>query len=67
MTTVFVAAHDGGCEGYSAPFQAFTCKEDALMFVKHASAVGSESYQVFEVPVWPTLQETAWYNLKPIS
>lgn len=58
---IYVIAHDGGCEGYSGPMQAFKTREEAI-----AAASLGESLKVFAVPEWPE-PAGPYYNVKPID
>lgn len=58
---IYVIAHDGGCEGYSGPLQAFKTKQEAT-----AAAALGDGLRVFEVPEWPELAGP-WYAVKPIE
>lgn len=67
--SVFVIAHDGGCEGWSAPVQAFLTLDEA----KAAYGLMSQttSFGVFEVPVWPHIARQGkfpepWFNIEPV-
>lgn len=59
---IYVIARDGGYEGYSAPIQAFSTKEEAL-----AAAALGESLDVFAVPVWPEPTVSKWFDIEPIK
>jgi hypothetical protein len=67
MATIFVIARNGGHEGMSAPFQAFSDEELANTAVAHLRAGGSDCFEVFSVPLWPEQQTTEWYFLKPLK
>lgn len=58
---IYVIAHDGGCEGYSGPMQAFETKEEAI-----AAVAFGDGLVVFSVPVWPE-PSGPWYQIKPID
>ena len=58
---IYVIAHDGGCEGYSGPLQAFRTEKEAA-----AAAALGESLRVFAVPEWPEPAEP-WYQVKPMG
>lgn len=49
--TVYVVAHDGGCEGYSEPLAAFETPELAEIFLAGARAGYSSSVKVFPLPL----------------
>lgn len=53
---IYVIAHDGGCEGYGGPIQAFKTKQEAV-----AAASLGESLKVFEVPEWPEPAGPSFY------
>jgi len=61
--SLFVVAHDGGCEGYSLPLLAFTDKASALKWCKSQDG----SYSVAEVPVFPELPAAPWYRVEPVT
>jgi hypothetical protein len=58
---LYVAAHDGGCEGHSLPLLAFTNRETAMAW----AAAQSESYDITEVPIYPDVPKTQWFRLEP--
>ncbi len=64
MTVIFVIVHDSGCEGHSAPIQAFSTLEEAVSVASLMSF--NERFEIFSVPLWPTVQTTPWYNLDPV-
>ena len=57
---IFVATHDGGCEGQSLPVLAFESRDTALKW----AAVQTESYEVTAVPVYPEIPRGPWFRLK---
>jgi hypothetical protein len=59
---IYVVAHDGGCEGHSLPFLAFNDRETALKWVQGQA----ECFSVAEVPVYPELPATTWFNVVTI-
>lgn len=58
---IYVIAHDGGCEGYSGPIQAFRSEAEA----RAAIALG-DSLKVFAVPEWPE-PAIEWYRIEPLK
>ncbi len=58
---IYVVAHDGGCEGYSGPVQAFKTQGEA----DAAVAIG-DGLVVFAVPEWPEVA-VPWYMVKPVD
>jgi hypothetical protein len=61
--SIYVIARDGGYEGHSPPIQAFNNLTDARAAV---ALVASESFEIFEVPVWPE-KATEWFRIEPIK
>lgn len=57
---IYVIAHDGGCEGYSGPVQAFKTEIEA----RAAASIG-DGLVVFAVPEWPEPSEP-WFQIRPI-
>lgn len=65
MAVVYVIVHDGGCEGNSAPIQAFSDPREAFAV---ARLMGStETFRVYETPVWPNAQQKQWFNIEPVK
>ena len=62
-TTIFVVAHDGGCEGHSLPVLAFPNKTDAVLWCLGQS----EAYDIAEVPIFPNLPSKPWFNVEPVK
>lgn len=58
---IYVVAHDGGCEGYSGPMQAFKTESEA----KAAAALG-DMLCVFAVPEWPEAAKS-WFRIEPLK
>ena len=61
---VWVLAHDGGCEGYSGPVQAFATKLEALAGQALSKAAGN-TLALFLVPMWPNVADVGWSAVKP--
>jgi hypothetical protein len=55
---VYVLVRDNGCEGKSAPIQAFRTRTEAEAGLALASAA-FQSWELFAVPLWPR-PATAW-------
>ena len=64
--SVWVIAHDGGCEGFSGPIQAFVDKDTATKGLRIMEAGGAIGVVLFEVPVWPNVQTADWWNIQPL-
>lgn len=62
---IFVIAQNGGCEGMSAPVQAFEREDHARAALALASQSGG-AWNLFIVPVWPETAEP-YYSIKPIA
>lgn len=63
---VFVVALHFGCEGHTAPFQAFLSKTEADAARKLIDAGGYTSSEFYTVPVWPE-PAVRWMDQKPIG
>jgi hypothetical protein len=62
-TTIFVVAHNGGCESYSLPVLAFANKADAIRWCSGQD----ELFDIAEVPIFPNLPSKPWYKLRPVN
>lgn len=62
---IYVIAKNSGCEGHSAPIQAFKTLDDALA-VQHTTGFtnGSTDCAIYKVPVWPNVRTEPYYNIK---
>ena len=63
----FVLARDGGSEGYSPPVWAFADHADAITALVMAQAMAEGTWRLFEVPLYPSMPRTPWYQLKPLE
>jgi hypothetical protein len=63
---IWVMAQNGGCEGHSAPFQAFTAKETAMAALALMTAAGHSGIEVFEIPIWPAVGKEPYWSSKPV-
>lgn len=63
---IYIMCHDGGCEGFSAPIQAFEDEETAISALRLANAGAETSMVLFEVPVWPHVLPRSNWEIKPI-
>ncbi len=59
---MYVIAHNGGCEGYSPPIQAFQNLNEA----KAALSLMGGCFELFEVPVWPE-PAMEWFRIEPMK
>jgi hypothetical protein len=64
--TVYVIAHDGGCEGHSPPLLAISDRETGLVALEFLRASGQSCFELFEVPEWPAAPNK-WWNTKSIE
>lgn len=62
---IWVIAHDGGCEGWSLPVQAFNNEADAWSVLATINAASSETMRVAKVALWPTPPLGEWFRLEP--
>jgi hypothetical protein len=67
VATIYVIAHDGGCEGYSAPIIACQTEAEARALMATMDAGGGSCLVVFATPVWPEPATTAWHNVEPLK
>lgn len=63
MNSLFVVAHDGGCEGHSLPLLAFRDKKTALKWC----ACQTELFSIAEVPVFPDLPSEPWWGIEKVT
>jgi hypothetical protein len=61
---IFVIAQHGGCEGHSAPVQAFEREHDARAAIALLSS--TEQWRLYAVPIWPEPSQP-YFNIKPIT
>lgn len=66
MPMIYIMCHDGGCEGFSAPIQAFQDEETAIGALRLANGGADTSMVLFEVPVWPATMPHPYYEMEPI-
>ena len=62
---MFVLTRHGGPEGYSPPVWAFSDHSEALAALALIKAMTDGTWQLFIVPLYPSMPNTAWYQLKP--
>jgi hypothetical protein len=62
---IFVIAQYGGCEGHSAPVQAFEREADARAALALAEQ-SSTTFRLYAVPVWPEPTKP-WFQIEPLT
>lgn len=60
--SIYVIAHNGGCEGHSPPVQAFLKLEEA----RAALAILGGCFELFDVPIWPEPAQE-WFRVEPMK
>lgn len=60
IKVMYVVAHDGGYEGYSLPYLAFSDLDQAIQWVK----AQTEAFDIAEVPIYPELPTDQWWAVK---
>ncbi len=64
---IYVLAIDHGCEGKTAPIQAFEDLEAAKAILRLMDCGGSGAWEIFAVPIWPHTIKGRYWDIKPVE